>query len=81
MHSNPYDEIPRPFTHRLGRFLAHLKKECNPVLEDFMHYAIKKMDLVNRQELEAQIRTLERAQQKLCSLEASLQALQSAKNG
>lgn len=72
----PYDH-QKPFSNQIRRILGSLKADCTPVLQDFLQTTLKKMNLVSRQELEAQSRILERSQQKLQTLEKKLQELQS----
>jgi len=77
MQSNPYDDIQQSFSTRIRRALGYIQGDCTPVFQDFLQKTLKKMDLVNRQELNAQTRILERSLQKLQTLENQLQELQS----
>ena len=64
------------FIDRLRRFLGGIRQDCKPLAQNTLKMALEKMDLVAREEFDAQRRVLEKAQAKLKELQLRLETLQ-----
>lgn len=76
MNHNLLDEL----TEKIARLMPQaqaLGKEAKDSLRGALQQTFAKMDLVTREEFDAQTRALQRAEQKLAELEALITALES----
>ncbi len=64
------------FIDRLRRFLGGIQQDCKPLAQNTLKMALGKMEVVTREEFEAQRRVLEKAQEKLKALQLRFETLQ-----
>lgn len=71
-HKKPLESLATQLLEAIPAGVRHLPKELEKQFHTILHTAFSKMDLVTREEFDAQVRVLEHTRKKLEALEKKL---------